>query len=37
MERILDYFLSGIGAMTWQNFAMIAIGALLIFLAVYKN
>lgn len=37
MERILDYFFSGIGAMTWQNFAMIAIGALLIFLAVYKK
>ena len=37
MERILDYFSSGIGAMSWQNFAMIAVGALLIFLAVYKK
>ena len=37
MELILDYFSSGIGAMTWQNFAMIAVGAILIFLAVYKK
>ncbi len=37
MEQILNYFTGGIGSMTWQNFAMIAVGALLIFLAVYKK
>lgn len=29
--------MGGIGSVTWQNFAMIAVGALLIFLAVYKK
>lgn len=37
MEQILNYFMGGIGSVTWQNFAMIAVGALLIFLAVYKK
>ena len=37
MEQIINYFTSGTGSMTWQNFTMIAIGAVLIFLAVYKK
>ena len=37
MEQIINYFTSGTGSMTWQNFTMIAIGAVLIFLAVAKK
>lgn len=37
MEQIINYFTSGICSMSWQNFTMIAVGAALIFLAVYKK
>lgn len=37
MSDILSYFSNGICSMSWKNFAMIATGALLIFLAVKKK
>ena len=37
LERFFEYFAGGPGSMTWQNFVMIGIGGILIFLAIHKK